>query len=128
MYILSICMNQKNFLSNISAGALPSSDCLPLSPWDFTIDLNQYPQLTKSDGFLINANTRIALTTQGTFLAATVICGHEQQRKIIYGGNKQFPCTAHDARFDSKGLNGNGKKNLTVYQNFLEGNSLRINA
>jgi nitrite reductase/ring-hydroxylating ferredoxin subunit len=85
--------------------------------------------LNKTGGFLIRDNVLVAKTIQRDFVAATVICSHEQQRKMLYDDDKnQFHCTAHDARFDAtgKGLNNNGKRNLTIYNTQLNGNDLRV--
>lgn len=134
-------MQRRDFLLRISAGAAAGlaatslGSCLSQpenpqnTPVDFTLDLSQFPQLNRTGGFLIKDNVLVARTIQGDYVAATVICSHEQQRKVVYDDDKnQFHCTAHDARFDSrgKGLNSNGKRNLTVYNTQLNGNDLRV--
>ncbi len=134
-------MQRRNFLIRISSGAAAAlaathltgcfspSESLPNTPVDFTLDLSQLPQLTKTSGFVIKDNVLVARTFQGDYVAATVICSHEQRKEIVFEGERnQFHCTAHDARFDAsgKGLNKEGNKNLTVYNTTVEGNNLRI--
>lgn len=134
-------MQRRNFLIRISTGAAAAlaathltgcfspSESLPNTPVDFTLDLSQLPQLTKPGGFVVKDNVLVAKTLQGDYVAATVICSHEQRKEIIFEDDKnQFHCTAHDARFDSngKGLNKEGNKNLTVYNTTIEANNLRI--
>lgn len=134
-------MERRDFIHKISAGAaialvvtgigscLSPSEDPQATPVDFILNLNLLPQLTKSGGFLIKENVLVAKTTQGDYIAATLICSHEQERKVMYDeANNQFHCTAHDARFDAsgKGLNNNGKRNLTTYITELNGTSLHV--
>lgn len=134
-------MQRRNFLIRISSGAAaalaatPLAGCLsqpdtrPNTDVDFTLDLSQLSQLTNPGGFVIKNNVLVARTLQGDYVAATVICSHEQQKKITYDdGKNQFHCTAHDVRFVSTGhgLNSSGNKNLTGYHTAVEGNKLGI--
>ncbi|ERM81649.1 hypothetical protein P872_19710 [Rhodonellum psychrophilum GCM71 = DSM 17998] len=113
-------------LGSCMGGAEPDPSGVPV---DFTLDLNQSPNLQSKGGFMVISNVLVARTVQGEYVAATVICSHEQQKKVVYdkAGNN-FHCTAHDARFDVNGggLNAKGSKNLTVYHTALSGSTLRV--
>ena len=65
----------------------------------------------------------------GAFYAATVICSHENEKKVLYDKSKnQYICSAHGATFDltGKGTNKNGSSGLTIYKTLLNGTILRV--
>lgn len=135
-------MDRRLFLSRLGAGAgvalavtcfgscMSGTEPDPSGiPVNFSLDLDQTPALQANGGFVVANNVLVAKTNQGEYVAATVICSHEQQKKVTYDNYaNNFHCTAHDARFalDGKGLNNKGSKNLTVYQTALSGSTLRI--
>jgi cytochrome b6-f complex iron-sulfur subunit len=100
---------------------------------DITIDLSSatYASLKTNGGYaIIKANDIIvARTLQGNIVAATLICSHEDLKKMTYKSGEFF-CTEHSARFDNtgNGLNSEAKKGLKIYTTVLNGNMLTINA
>jgi cytochrome b6-f complex iron-sulfur subunit len=54
---------------------------------------------------------------QGSYVAVTLICSHEQRKQVTFTSSNEFLCTAHQARFDTMGmgLNANGSKGLKTY-------------
>jgi len=135
-------MDRRLFISRLSAGAGVALAVTCLGSCmsgtepdpsgilvDFSLDLDQTPALQPNGGFLVTNNVLVAKTNQGEYVAATVICSHESQKKVTFDKSaNNFYCTAHDARFaiDGKGLNSKGNRNLTVYQTALSGSTLRI--
>lgn len=106
------------------AGATPQAA-------DFTIDLSSpsYATLLTNGNYLVINDIVVARTNSGSYVAATVICSHEQRKQVYYSaGSNEFQCSAHGARFSSTGtgLNGNGSNNLRTYNTTLTGTSLRI--
>jgi nitrite reductase/ring-hydroxylating ferredoxin subunit len=98
---------------------------------DLTIDLDAPANsaLKTPGGYIVVQNVLVARTMSGEYVAATVICSHEQERKVTYDkNNNQFFCTAHGAAFDlqGKGLNSKGSKGLKIYTTSLSGNILKI--
>lgn len=93
-----------------------------------TVDLTSTANaaLKNVGGYVVTNNIVVANTAQG-YVAATVVCSHEGERKVQLR-NGEFFCTAHDARFDltGKGLNANGSRGLTVYKVAQSGNVLTI--
>lgn len=96
---------------------------------DFTLDLTEpaNSNLLNNGGYLFKGKVVVAKNVNGAFVAATVICSHEDLPDIIYKNDEWF-CTAHDARFalNGQGQNDKGKKNLLVYNTELNGDLLRV--
>jgi nitrite reductase/ring-hydroxylating ferredoxin subunit len=94
-----------------------------------TIDLSAASSnsLKSNGGYLIKSNIVVAKNTSGNYVAATVVCSHEQKKEVIFRSN-EFYCTAHGARFDlnGNGLNTDGKNGLTIYKTSLDGTILSI--
>ncbi len=134
-------MTRNEFLSTLGAGALfaLSSTCLggckkdetttPGESIDFTLDLTEPSNaaLQNNGGYVIKNKVVVARNTDGEYVAATLICSHEQENEIIMKNNEWF-CTAHDARFDldGSGLNEKGEKGLTIYNTELTGDILQV--
>lgn len=98
---------------------------------DFTIDLNQdqFKSLNTNGSYLIYNGVVISKGIDGAFYAATVICSHENEKKVLYDKSKnQYICSAHGATFDltGKGTNKNGSSGLTIYKTLLNGTILRV--
>lgn len=95
----------------------------------FTIDLAAAAaiSLKNNGGYLIKNNIVVARNLAGNYVAATVVCSHEQRKDVIFRNN-EFYCTAHGARFDltGKGLNTDGRNGLKIYKTSLAGSILSV--
>ena len=131
-------MTRKDFLAQLGIGAafVLTTSCLEsckkdtaATNVDMTIDLTTatYDKLKTNGGYVVSNNIVIARTKAGDYVAATVICSHEDLKQITFQ-DEEWNCTAHGARFDQKGvgLNSNGKKGLTIYKTTLTGTNLRV--
>lgn len=139
-------MNRKEFLKSIgvSAAFAITYSCLggcstavddiiteqpPLNGTLLTIDLTDASSsaLKKNGGYLVKNNVLVAKDLNGNYVAATVVCSHENKKQIIFRGGEYF-CTAHGARFNMQGvgLNADASKGLKVYNTSLNGNILTI--
>ena len=138
-------MERKEFLKSIgSAAALATTfPCLGgctqaedfSAPEDipggtlFTIDLSAASSnsLKNNGGYLIKNNVVVAKDLAGNYVAATVVCSHEQRKNVIFRNN-EFYCTEHGARFDlsGKGLNTDGRNGLKIFKTTLTGTILSI--
>ncbi len=133
-------MNRKDFLNKLGIGAafVLTASCMNacskadnIGPVDFTLDLDNptYSKLKTNGNYVVVNNAVVARTVDGEYVAATVICSHEQKKKVIYKkSTNEFFCTDHDARFDlnGNGLNEEGKKDLTIFNTSLNGNILSV--
>lgn len=117
LYTLEACTNEEG------------DEVTPTPAGPLTVDLSEPSNaaLTKDGGFIIKNETVVARVSAGKFIAATLVCSHEGNKKITFANNEWF-CTVHGARYDQsgKGLNENGKKGLTVYTVTVNGNILTI--
>ncbi len=134
-------MDRRDFLSSIGVGAAfaltasclgscKKQDVTPSSV-DFTVDLtaSSNAALKVKGGYIIQNQVVIAQTLSGTYAAATVICSHQGESRVVYDKiNNQWYCGAHGATFaiNGSGVNNNGKNGLSVYKTTLTGNSLRV--
>ena len=131
-------MTRKDFLAQLGIGAafVLTTSCLQsckkdaaVTNLDITVDLTTaaYDKLKTNGGYVVKDNVVIARTKSGEYVAATLICSHEDLKQITFQ-DEEWNCTAHGARFDQKGvgLNGNGKKGLTIYKTTLTGTNLRV--
>jgi nitrite reductase/ring-hydroxylating ferredoxin subunit len=85
-------------------------------------------KLSKRNGYIVVDNSYVvALSKDGKYLAATVLCTHEPKRKVIYL-NDEWYCTDHEARFTlaGKGLNKNGSKGLSIFKTATDGKTLVV--
>lgn len=133
-------MNRKDFIARLGMGAafVLTTGCLgsckkdAIAPQnkDFTLDLTDsaYAALKTNGGYVIVNDVVVARTRDGVYAAATVICSHEQEKRISYTSNNEWECAAHGARFSlgGGGLNSKGGKGLKIYQTTLTGTTLRI--
>ncbi len=130
-------MTRKDFISQLGIGAafVLTTACLgsckkdTVLTVDMTLDLTDaaYAKLKNVDNYIIKDGVVVAKTKTGTYIAATVVCSHEDLKQITLKDDEWY-CTAHGARFDQagKGLNNNGKNGIQVFKTTLTGNSLRI--
>jgi cytochrome b6-f complex iron-sulfur subunit len=114
---LSACSNKDN----------PS----PSDKLDFTINLDEssYAKLKTPGNFIVKNDVVVAFTTDSKYVAVTVICSHEGEKKVAYRSSQNdFRCSEHGAEFNLEGKvkNGNGSGGLKVYNTSLVGSSLRI--
>ena len=136
-------MKRKEFLEKLGIGAafVLTASCLggctrdnaePIKDLDFVIDLTEdkYLELNNFGSYVVYDNqVVIARSNTGEYLAATVVCSHEQLSHITYiDTNGALLCTAHSALFseDGEGLNSNGSNDLQVFSTELTGDILRI--
>jgi nitrite reductase/ring-hydroxylating ferredoxin subunit len=131
-------MERRDFLTKLGVGAAfaLTSSCLSscakiVDSVDFTIDLNEpaFAALKVPGGYVVTQQVVVAHGIDGNYYAATVICSHDQQKKVTYDqAEHEFYCTAHGARFDlqGNGKNSTGSGGLTVYGTALSGNTLRV--
>ena len=135
-------MQRREFLEKIGIGAAfaITATCLgsckkddpaptPALAVDFTVDLDTETKLLTKGNYIIKDGVVVAFGNDGTYYACTVICTHENLKKVTYNKTtNEFFCTEHSARFDltGKGLNDEGKKGITIYKTALTGKSLRV--
>jgi cytochrome b6-f complex iron-sulfur subunit len=132
-------MERRAFLEKLGIGAtfVLTTACLQScskdssGPVDFTLNLDDAANaaLKIDGGYIVSNNTVVARTTAGQYVAATLICSHEGEKKVTYRkSSNSFFCTAHGAEFDLKGggLNSTGKGGLTIYNAVLTGTSLKV--
>lgn len=103
----------------------------PSSSKDFTLNLDEsaYASLKTPGNFLVVQEVVIVCTAVNTWVAVTVVCSHEGEKKVTFrSANNDFYCPVHGARYDltGKGLNSNGARGLTLYKTALSGSNLRI--
>lgn len=131
-------MTRKEFLSTLGLGAgfvltatcLGSCDSGAATDVNFEVDLQDAANsaLLNNGGYVVTNSIVVAKTTTGDYVAATVICSHEQKRKITLK-NDEWYCTDHAARFDlnGDGLNSKGSKGLAIYNvEKIDENTLRV--
>ncbi len=133
-------MNRKEFLAKLGMGAAfaLTATCLgscssdnagETGDVDFTLDLDAAAnaELLQEGGFVISNKVVVAKNSDGEFVAATVVCSHEDLEQIVFQNNI-WRCTAHLAEFNQQGegLNANGSNGLAIYQTELSGNMLRV--
>lgn len=135
-------MKRKEFIEKLGIGAafVLTSTCMgsctrdnadPPNDVDFTIDLTQdkFLELQNFGSYVIENQIVIARSNSGEFLAATLICSHEELTQITYNDSEgAWFCTAHGALFDEEGvgLNANGSKGLAIYNTAVTGDLLRV--
>lgn len=135
-------MNRKEFLEKLGIGAafVLTSTCLgsctrdsadPIKDLDFSIDLtaDKFLELNNFGSYVIEDQVVIARSNTGEYLAATLICSHEQLTQITYSDAQgAWLCTAHGALFSEsgEGLNANGSKGLQIFNTEVIGNLLRV--
>lgn len=103
----------------------------PLDPVDFTIDLTDpanAPLLTNG-GYVVYGDNKtvVARTVSGELVAATQRCSHQNNLNVIYDNDEWF-CTVHSAAFrlDGQGINDLARRNLTVYNVEVNGDTVRV--
>ncbi len=134
-------MQRREFLEKLGIGAafVLTASCLQsckseavIDPnLDFTINLDDNATLLTKGNYIIKNSVVIAHGIDGNYYACTVICSHEDLKKMTYKkSTNEFFCTEHDARFDltGKGLNKEANKNITTFKTALTGKDLRVYA
>jgi len=135
-------MKRKEFIEKLGIGAafVLTSSCLggctrdnadPIRGVDMTVDLTDDKFLPLQDlgAFVIEDQIVIARSVSGEYLAATLICSHDNLAQITYSETEaSWLCTAHGALFDNSGagLNANGSKGLQIFNTEVNGEILRV--
>lgn len=135
-------MERRDFLSTLGVGAASvlvlgclgscsKDENTAPEDVDFTLDLDdaENAALRETGGFVVRNSVVVARTITDTYAAATVVCAHEGQRRIIYNDiANEWNCDVHGARFNIDGSRKNNvaSRNLKVYNTSLDGNILRI--
>jgi len=135
-------VDRKEFLEKIGIGAAfaLTATCMgsctkdtspPPQDIDFVIDLREdrFAVLSNLGGFVRENDVVIARSVSGNYLAATVLCSHEPNKRIEYRSQDGvWHCPVHGAEYteEGQGLNSFGANNLTVYQTSLDGDLLRV--
>lgn len=83
--------------------------------------------LGNNGGYIVNSNVVIANIGNGSYVAASLTCPHENRNSIRYQGNSFF-CPEHGATFNNSGTCTNGitNKTLKIYNVSKSGNTLTI--
>ena len=87
-----------------------------------------YTTLLTRNNFRVLGNTFVvALSRTGQYIAATVVCSHENNRSISYR-NGEWYCPQHGARYSltGSGLNDFGKNGIKVYKTAFDGQTIII--
>jgi nitrite reductase/ring-hydroxylating ferredoxin subunit len=98
----------------------------PLYRVDITSPL--YTRLQTRNNYVVLGNTFVlALSRSGAFIAATVVCSHENNRSVQYR-NGEWYCPQHGARYTitGQGLNDYGKNGIKVYKTAFDGQTVVI--
>lgn len=121
-FLKQLGLSGSALLAVYCAGSLSSckSDDVTPAVAQFTLNLDDAANavLKTNGGYIIKNEVVIAKTTNGDYAAVSVLCRHENLKQVIYKkASNEFFCTAHDARFDTKGtgLNDTGKKGIATY-------------
>lgn len=87
-----------------------------------------YTRLLNRNSYMVLGNTFVlALSREGRFIAATVVCSHENNRSVSYRAGEWY-CPEHGARYnmDGRGLNEYGSKGIKVYKTAFDGQTVII--
>ncbi len=87
-----------------------------------------YTRLLTRNNYVVLGNTFVlALSRDGHFIAATVVCSHENNRSVTYR-NGEWYCPQHGARYSmtGTGLNEYGVKGIKVYKTAFDGQTIII--
>lgn len=94
----------------------------------YDMSTSAFSKLLTKGGFYVDAskNIVIANTSDKGYVAVTLICTHEQERKVYYSTNK-FACSAHGATFDNNGnATSVASRALATYKVTQTGNVLTV--
>ncbi|MCJ7468103.1 MAG: Rieske 2Fe-2S domain-containing protein [Maribacter sp.] len=144
-------MERKEFLRTLGAGAAfaLSFPCLqgcskedgnggniPIPTGvDFTVDLNsaEAAKLATDGGFILKDWVVVVRNLQGSFVAASQVCSHQQYDQVRFISNDGgiFYCDVHGSKFaqDGKPLNqvdSSQPKPLKIFNTELTGDLLRV--
>lgn len=88
----------------------------------------RYAKLLVRNQYITLGNTFVlALSREGKYIAATVVCSHENNRTISYRFGEWY-CPEHGARYNMSGtgLNEYGTKGIKVYKTAFDGETIII--
>ncbi len=87
-----------------------------------------YTRLLTRNNYVVLGNTFVlALSREGKFIAATVVCSHENNRTVTYRSGEWY-CPQHGARYSmtGTGLNEYGAKGIKIYKTAFDGQTILI--
>ena len=87
-----------------------------------------YAKMLVRNTYVVLGNSIVlALSKEGQYIAATVVCSHENKRAISYSNGEWF-CPLHGARYTpvGKGVNANGSRGIKVYKTAFDGQTVFI--
>jgi len=87
-----------------------------------------YARLLIRNNYVVVGNTFVlALSREGRYIAATVVCSHENNRTVTYR-NGEWYCPQHGARYSmtGAGLNDYGARGIKVYKTAFDGQTIVI--
>lgn len=87
-----------------------------------------YTRLLTRNNYVVLGNTFVlALSREGKFIAATVVCSHENNRTVTYRSGEWY-CPQHGARYSmtGTGLNEYGANGIKVYKTAFDGQTILI--
>jgi cytochrome b6-f complex iron-sulfur subunit len=136
-------MDRKEFLTLLGAGTatvICSSfleSCKPLDQItnpptnvDFTLDLNAPANsaLKTIGGFVYNDNIIVARVADGSYVAVSSICTHQNGTVAYQLNGNEFHCPNHGSNFAPNGsvINGPASTSLATYKTSLNGTVLRV--
>lgn len=141
-------MERKQFLRSLGAGAAfaltfpclqgcsgegNSVDDQPFPTGiDFTVDLSgpDGADLQNNGDFIVRNDVVVARNLEGSFVAASRICSHEQNAGVTFAGEQGgiFECYVHGSQFSQDGtpLNSITQNPLKIFNTSLDGNLLRV--
>jgi cytochrome b6-f complex iron-sulfur subunit len=94
----------------------------------YDMNMSTFAKLLTKGGYYVDStnNIVIANTSDNGYVAVTLICTHEQKRKVYYSTNK-FVCSEHNATFDNKGnATSVASRALATYKVTQAGNVLTV--
>ena len=99
---------------------------------DFTIDLSgpDGANLAENGDFIIRNEVVVARNLEGSFVAASRICSHEQNPGVSFISEQGgiFECYVHGSQFSQDGtpLNAITRNPLKIFRTSLDGDLLRV--
>jgi nitrite reductase/ring-hydroxylating ferredoxin subunit len=112
----------------LSSCSKDESTVVPASV-NVTLDITNpsYAALANTGGYVVVSNVVVANIGNGSYVAASLTCPHENRNSIRYQSNS-FYCPEHGATFNNSGTCTNGitNKTLKIYNISKSGNTLTI--
>jgi cytochrome b6-f complex iron-sulfur subunit len=135
-------MKRQDFIKTLAAGSVGavvlacaggcSNDTTvsgPATNVDFTLDLNDSANSAlKTSGGYIYSNNIIITNQNGTYVALSQACTHENGQVAYQSASNNYRCPLHSAIFSANGahVSGPGSAALRKFNTTLTGTKLRI--